>query len=260
MNDDDAADLLPMPQILATERLILRQFRRDDAPDVNSFADDPDYRRYLGEDHPSAADFLANNVDGDWGRAPSWAIELDGRVVGGVFLGIDAANRRAELACLVAPLHWRQGLALEACRAHRGSHVRDRARSGLGARRRREPRVDRGDGTSRHAPRQHSGGGRRRRSERKKRSALRARPRRIVAGMSFASRWVVFREFAVGPDDFDSDGVVRAAAVERWMDETRAAYLERCVVFASCRSDRASSCAPASIRRRLPSGSDSRPR
>ena len=49
--------------------------------------------------------------------------------------------------------------------------------------------------------------------------------------MSFASRWVVFREFAVGPDDFDSDGVVRAATVERWMDETRAAYLERCVVL-----------------------------
>ena len=112
----DGDEVLSMPQILATERLILRQFRRDDAPDVNSFADDPDYRRYLGEDHPSAADFLANNVDGDWHRAPSWAIELDGRVVGGVFLGIDAASRRAELACLIAPAHWRAGIALEACR------------------------------------------------------------------------------------------------------------------------------------------------
>src|SRR5436190_12993681 len=112
----DGGDVLTMPQILATERFILRQFRRDDAADVNSFADDPDYRRYLGEDHPSAAEFLANNVDADWSREPSWAIELDGRVVGGVFLGIDAANRRAELACLVAPAHWREGLALEACR------------------------------------------------------------------------------------------------------------------------------------------------
>ena len=113
----DGGDVLTMPQILATERLILRQFRREDAPDVNSFADDPDYRRYLSADHPSAADFLANNIEADWYRAPSWAIELDGRVVGGVFLGIDAANRRAELACLVAPAHWREGLALEACRA-----------------------------------------------------------------------------------------------------------------------------------------------
>lgn len=113
----DGGDVLTMPQILATERLILRQFRRDDASDVNSFADDPDYRHYLGEDHPSATDFLANNVDADWHRAPSWAIELDGRVVGGVFLGVDAANRRAELACLISPARWREGIALEACRA-----------------------------------------------------------------------------------------------------------------------------------------------
>jgi hypothetical protein len=97
------ADVPTMPQILATERLILRQFRRDDADDVNSFADDPAYRRSLGPDHPAAADFLANNVDADWSRAPSWAIELDGRVVGGVFLGVDAVNRRAELAGLTAP-------------------------------------------------------------------------------------------------------------------------------------------------------------
>jgi hypothetical protein len=84
----DGGDALTMPQILATERLILRQFRRDDASDVNSFADDPAYRRYLGPDHPSAADFLANNVDTDRSREPPWAIELEGRVVGGVFVEV----------------------------------------------------------------------------------------------------------------------------------------------------------------------------
>ena len=55
----------------------MRQFRRADASDVNSFADDPDYRRYLGPDHPGAAEFLDNNVDADWERSPSWAIDLD---------------------------------------------------------------------------------------------------------------------------------------------------------------------------------------
>ena len=49
--------------------------------------------------------------------------------------------------------------------------------------------------------------------------------------MSFASRWVVLRKFSVGPGDLDSDGVVRPEAVERWLAETRSAYLERCVVF-----------------------------
>ncbi|MDQ1511180.1 MAG: hypothetical protein QOG50_3024 [Actinomycetota bacterium] len=32
----------------------------------------------------------------------------------------------------------------------------------------------------------------------------------------------------MGPDDLDSHGVVRAEAVERWIAETRSAYLERC--------------------------------
>jgi acyl-CoA thioesterase FadM len=49
--------------------------------------------------------------------------------------------------------------------------------------------------------------------------------------MSFASRWVVVREHWVGPDDRDPDGVVRAEAVERWLEETRTAYLEKCVVL-----------------------------
>lgn len=103
--------------MLTTERLLLRRFRRDDASDVSSFADDPDYRRYLGPDHPAAAEFLDNNVDVDWERSPSWAIEVDGSAVGGVFLGIDETHQTAELACLIAPAHWREGVALEACRA-----------------------------------------------------------------------------------------------------------------------------------------------
>jgi acyl-CoA thioesterase FadM len=49
--------------------------------------------------------------------------------------------------------------------------------------------------------------------------------------MTFASRWVVLRKFEVGASDVDSDGVVRAEAIDRWLAETRSAYLERCVVF-----------------------------
>jgi acyl-CoA thioesterase FadM len=49
--------------------------------------------------------------------------------------------------------------------------------------------------------------------------------------MSFASKWVVRRKYSVGPEDLDSQGVVRAEAVERWIADTRAAYLERCGVL-----------------------------
>ncbi|MDQ1534411.1 MAG: hypothetical protein QOF28_2172 [Actinomycetota bacterium] len=53
--------------------------------------------------------------------------------------------------------------------------------------------------------------------------------------MSFASRWVVLRKFAVAPGDLDSEGVVRAEAVARWLAETRDAYLEKCVALRELR-------------------------
>src|SRR5438128_998436 len=53
--------------------------------------------------------------------------------------------------------------------------------------------------------------------------------------MSFASRWVVVRKFSVGPDDLDARGAVRAEAVDRWLAETRDAYLEKCVVLRELR-------------------------
>jgi acyl-CoA thioesterase FadM len=53
--------------------------------------------------------------------------------------------------------------------------------------------------------------------------------------MSFASRWVVLRKFSVGPDDLDARGAVRAEAVNRWLAETRGAYLEKCVVLGELR-------------------------
>ena len=53
--------------------------------------------------------------------------------------------------------------------------------------------------------------------------------------MSFASKWVVLRKFAVAPGDLDSEGVVRAEAVEQWLTETRDDYLENCVVLRELR-------------------------
>ena len=53
--------------------------------------------------------------------------------------------------------------------------------------------------------------------------------------MSFASRFVVLRNHPVGPSDLDSDGVVRADAVDRWLAETRDAYLEKCIVLRELR-------------------------
>ena len=91
---------------LRTERLVLRPFRSDDVAAFEAFARLDDYLRYLGPDHPAPEALVANNLGVDG----SWVIELDGRVVGSIFLG-------EELACLLDPAVHRKGLGVEATAA-----------------------------------------------------------------------------------------------------------------------------------------------
>ena len=91
--------------ILRTQRLVLRPFRPDDVAAFAAFATADEYRRFLG-DHPAPDEFVANNVDVDG----AWVIELEGEVVGSIFLG-------EELACLLDPAVHRTGIGVEAARA-----------------------------------------------------------------------------------------------------------------------------------------------
>ena len=86
--------------LLRTQRLRLRPFRPDDLAAFESFAQAEEYRRFLGEDHPDPATFVANNVGVDG----AWVIELDERVVGSIFLG-------EEIACLLDPSVHGMGIA-----------------------------------------------------------------------------------------------------------------------------------------------------
>jgi RimJ/RimL family protein N-acetyltransferase len=85
--------------------LRLRAFREDDVAEFARFASDPAYLRYLGDRHPEPAQFVANNLGVDG----AWVVELDGVVVGSIFLG-------EELACLLDPAVHGRGIASEAAR------------------------------------------------------------------------------------------------------------------------------------------------
>ena len=91
---------------LRTEHLVLRPFRVDDVGAFERFARSDAYLRFLGDGHPDPATFVANNLDLDG----AWVIELDGVVVGSVFLG-------EELAYLLDPSVHGRGIATEAARA-----------------------------------------------------------------------------------------------------------------------------------------------
>ncbi|WP_167050985.1 GNAT family protein [Salinibacterium sp. ZJ77] len=127
------ADLLP----LATERLILRLHRPDDAGWLRRVFMRPDVDRYLlrtwtEEDAAArAAERLARtDLDGETG-ALSLVVEHDGAPVGDLVLWLtDAEHRVAEIGWVIDPEHSGRGfaresvaalldLAFEHCRLHR---------------------------------------------------------------------------------------------------------------------------------------------
>jgi len=111
-----------LPEILETERLVLRPFRLGDVGDVFVYARDPEWSRYLRVlprpyERKHAEQFVARQLLLDRVTHPSWAITLEGAVIGGVNLRFNFQHRSAEIGYSVARSHWKQGICTEAARA-----------------------------------------------------------------------------------------------------------------------------------------------
>jgi ribosomal-protein-alanine N-acetyltransferase len=102
---------------LRTARLQLRPFRSEDLASVDGYISTAEFLRYLGPGYQNAEEFMKNLEEIDWTETGSFALDLEGCVVGSVHIGSEAPNLRGELACLIAPAHWSKGLAEEACTA-----------------------------------------------------------------------------------------------------------------------------------------------
>ncbi len=111
------------PRELQTERLILRPFRLDDADDVFACANDDEWDRYFytAVPHPfgrrDAEEYVAGRLLAPWDENPTFAIVLDGTVIGGIEVHVDAQNQVAEVGYSVARRHWGKGLTEEAVSA-----------------------------------------------------------------------------------------------------------------------------------------------
>lgn len=111
-----------LPEVIETQRLVLRPFRLGDVDDVLAYAGDPEWARFLRDlpqpyGRPEVEEAVARQVVMDRVREPNWAIVLDGRVIGGVVLFIDFEHRSGELGYSVARRHWNRGLGTEAARS-----------------------------------------------------------------------------------------------------------------------------------------------
>ena len=106
---------------LTSERLMLREFRVADVPDVHVYASDPEVWRFTdwgpsspAETHENVTERAATGVQGD--DIYAWAVTLRGedRVIGSAEIRIDSrAHRRAEFGYVFAREVWGRGLATE---------------------------------------------------------------------------------------------------------------------------------------------------
>jgi [ribosomal protein S5]-alanine N-acetyltransferase len=108
--------------ILRTERLQLRPFARDDVEAALHYRNDAEFARFLPHipqpfTRADAERFVATNMEESWETYATFAIDLDGRLIGTVNLQVDADNKIAMLGYAISRDRWGQGYASEAARA-----------------------------------------------------------------------------------------------------------------------------------------------
>jgi ribosomal-protein-alanine N-acetyltransferase len=108
--------------VLRTKRLLLRRFEWGDVADALAYRNDTEFARYLPHipqpftrEHAEA--FVRQNIEEPWDTLPTFAVVLDGRLIGTVNLMIDVPSRSAMLGYAIARACWGIGLATEAARA-----------------------------------------------------------------------------------------------------------------------------------------------
>lgn len=108
------------PPVLRTARLVLRPYGTADVDDVLRYATNPEWARYLPVPQPyertHAEMFVAKQILADAETQCAWAMEHEGRVVGGIDLNLERGHGRAWLGYSLCPSKWNRGLMSEAGR------------------------------------------------------------------------------------------------------------------------------------------------
>jgi ribosomal-protein-alanine N-acetyltransferase len=108
--------------ILRTERLLLRPFRNDDVDEALNYRNDAEFARFLPHipqpfTYADAKQFVTTNMEEPWDKSPTFAVVLDGRLIGTVNLDIVSDKQIAMLGYAISRDHWGEGITPEAARA-----------------------------------------------------------------------------------------------------------------------------------------------
>jgi len=107
---------------LHTERLVLRPFQTGDVVDAMAYRDDEEFARFLSHiplpfTRQDSEAIIRRNVSGPWDKSPTFAVVLDGKLIGTVNLEVNPETRTAMLGYAIGRAWWGQGIATEAARA-----------------------------------------------------------------------------------------------------------------------------------------------
>jgi ribosomal-protein-alanine N-acetyltransferase len=107
---------------LQTERLLLRPFQTRDVEDALAYRNDEEFARFLPHiplpfTRRDAEAFVNVNRSEPWERSVTFAVVLDGAVIGTVNLEIDAEKRTAMLGYAIGRAWWGRGIATESAMA-----------------------------------------------------------------------------------------------------------------------------------------------
>lgn len=110
-----------LADVIRTDRLVLRPWAFADVADVLAYANDKEWSRYLPLPQPyfeaDARTFIATKVLQNRQEHPSWAIEHESRVIGGINLRFFADHQIGQMGYSIARPFWNRGLATEAARS-----------------------------------------------------------------------------------------------------------------------------------------------
>ena len=120
--DDEVVSGTPYP--LRTDRLVLRMLREEDVDVLTDYRNDPDVARLQDWDLPypreRAERLVAAHADRDDvvpGRGTQLAVDLDGHLVGDLYVGLDEHAGVAEIGFSLSTAHQGRGYGVEAVSA-----------------------------------------------------------------------------------------------------------------------------------------------
>jgi ribosomal-protein-alanine N-acetyltransferase len=121
MNDNVNLQSLPNVISIRPLALLLREYSFNDLEDILAYATDSNWSKFLPVPQPykrqHAIDFINRQLALDRLTHPSFAIEFEGKVVGGFNVRFDFNNCHGELGYSIAPSLWGKGLITGAARA-----------------------------------------------------------------------------------------------------------------------------------------------